>query len=160
MADGVASGSGYGEGGTLDVAKFLGGLPFTRFHVQLLVICSLVTFFDGLDFSLISFTLPYLRDEMGLSDAMTGYVSSAAFLGQMIGSLVGSYLADLVRAPPGDHLVHRAERAADFRHRLRQHARDADRAAADRRPRDRRAARPGLVDQHRIDARRQEGAAR
>ena len=82
--------------GTLDVAKFLGDLPFTRFHVQLLVICSLVTFFDGLDFSLIAFTLPYLRDEMALSDAMTGYVSSAAFLGQMIGSLVGSYMADIV----------------------------------------------------------------
>ena len=86
--------------GTLDVAKFLGDLPFTRFHVQLLIICSLVTFFDGLDFSLISFTLPYLREEMALSDAMTGYVSSAAFLGQMIGSLVGSYLADIYGRRP------------------------------------------------------------
>ena len=63
MANGVAGGS-YGKGGTLDVAKFLGDLPFTRFHIQLLIICSLVTFFDGLDFSLISFTLPYLREEM------------------------------------------------------------------------------------------------
>jgi AAHS family 4-hydroxybenzoate transporter-like MFS transporter len=72
----------------------------TRFHVQLLVICSLVTFFDGLDFSLITYTLPYLRDEMALSDAMTGYVSSAAFLGQMIGSLVGSYIADIVGRRP------------------------------------------------------------
>ena len=100
MAEAVAGGSGYGKGGTLDVAKFLGGLPFTRFHVQLLVICSLVTFFDGLDFSLISFTLPYLRDEMGLSNAMTGYVSSAAFAGQMVGSLVGSYLADIYGRRP------------------------------------------------------------
>src|SRR5688572_1403688 len=100
MAEAVAGGSGYGQGSTLDVAKFLGDLPFTRFHVQLLIICSLVTFFDGLDFSLISFTLPYLRDEMNLSDAMTGYVSSAAFLGQMIGSLVGSYLADLYGRRP------------------------------------------------------------
>ena len=87
-------------GSTLDVAKFLQGLPFTGFHFQLLVICSLVTFFDGLDFSLISFTLPYLRDEMHLTDVMTGYVSSAAFLGQMIGSLVGSYLADLYGRRP------------------------------------------------------------
>ena len=87
-------------GQTLDVAKFLGELPFTRFHIQLLVICSLVTFFDGLDFSLISFTLPYLREEMHLTDVMTGYVSSAAFLGQMIGSLVGSYLADIYGRRP------------------------------------------------------------
>src|SRR5687767_804957 len=89
-----------GSGTTLDVAKFLGGLSFTRFHIQLLVICSLVTFFDGLDFSLITYTLPYLRDEMGLSDVMTGYVSSAAFAGQMVGSLVGSYLADLYGRRP------------------------------------------------------------
>src|SRR5690606_38410455 len=73
---------------------------FTRFHIHLLVICSLVTFFDGLDFSLIAYTLPYLRESMDLSDAMTGYVSSAAFLGQMIGSLVGSYIADIVGRRP------------------------------------------------------------
>src|SRR5690606_30066759 len=96
MADGIAAKSG----ATLDVAKFLHDLPFTRFHIQLLVICSLVTFFDGLDFSLIAYTLPYLREGMDLSDAMTGYVSSAAFVGQMIGSLVGSYIADIVGRRP------------------------------------------------------------
>jgi hypothetical protein len=64
------------------------------FHIQLLVICSLVTFFDGLDFSLISFTLPYLRDEMA-SATDDRLRQLGAFLGQMIGSLVGSYLADL-----------------------------------------------------------------
>ncbi|MBT2132913.1 MFS transporter [Croceibacterium sp. LX-88] len=96
MADGISTSASPGRGKTLDVAEFLKDLPFTRFHVQLLVICSLVTFFDGLDFSLISFTLPYLRDEMGLSDQMTGFVSSAAFLGQMIGSLMGSYIADII----------------------------------------------------------------
>ncbi len=100
MANGVASTPAHGHGGTLDVAKFLHGLPFTRFHIHLLVICSLVTFFDGLDFSLIAYTLPYLREGMDLSDAMTGYVSSAAFVGQMIGSLVGSYIADIVGRRP------------------------------------------------------------
>ncbi|MBO9519608.1 MAG: MFS transporter [Porphyrobacter sp.] len=96
MADGISTSAAPGGGKTLDVAAFLKDLPFTRFHVQLLVICSLVTFFDGLDFSLISFTLPYLRDQMHLSDEMTGFVSSAAFLGQMIGSLLGSYIADII----------------------------------------------------------------
>lgn len=87
-------------GRTLDVADFLEARGMTRFHIYLLVISSLVTFFDGLDFSLISFTLPYLRDEMQLTDTMTGLVSSAAFLGQMIGSLVGSYIADLIGRRP------------------------------------------------------------
>ncbi|GAA0283793.1 aromatic acid/H+ symport family MFS transporter [Alteraurantiacibacter aestuarii] len=85
---------------TLDVAKFLEDRGMTRFHIYLLVISSCVTFFDGLDFSLISFTLPYLREEMALTDTMTGLVSSAAFLGQMIGSLVGSYIADIVGRRP------------------------------------------------------------
>ena len=99
MANGVAEGAA-AQGATLDVGKFLHGLPFTRFHVRLLLICSLVTFFDGLDFSLIAFTLPYLEKGMDLSEEMLGYVSSAAFLGQMIGSLIGSYLADIYGRRP------------------------------------------------------------
>jgi AAHS family 4-hydroxybenzoate transporter-like MFS transporter len=85
---------------TLDVTGFFDGLGMTSFHVRLLVISCLVTFFDGLDFSLITFTLPYLREQMALSDVMTGYVSSAAFLGQMIGSLFGSYIADILGRRP------------------------------------------------------------
>lgn len=100
MSEVVSGGRSPGDGGTLDVAAFLKDLPFTRFHIQLLVISSLVTFFDGLDFSLIAYTLPYLRENMDLSDAMTGYVSSAAFIGQMIGSLIGSYIADIVGRRP------------------------------------------------------------
>lgn len=84
---------------TLDVTAFL-DRAMTPFHRRLLLISCLVTFFDGLDFSLIAFTLPYLREVMDLSDVMTGYVSSAAFAGQMVGSLVGSYIADIVGRRP------------------------------------------------------------
>ena len=87
-------------GATLDVADFLKGLKFTKFHWLLLILSSLVTFFDGLDFLLIAYTLPYIRDEMGLSNEMMGTVSSAAFLGQMIGSLLGSYVADIIGRRP------------------------------------------------------------
>src|SRR5690606_16918284 len=38
--------------------------------------------------------------EMQLSEAMMGNVSMAAFIGQMVGSLVGSYVADLVGRRP------------------------------------------------------------
>lgn len=96
MADGVQA---RGEG-ALDVAHFLQGLKFTRFHVWILVLSSLVTFFDGLDFSLIAYTLPYIRDEMGLDEAAMGNVSAAAFIGQMIGSLLGSYIADVIGRRP------------------------------------------------------------
>lgn len=85
---------------TLDVGAFLGGLKITPFHRWLIFLSCLVTFFDGLDFALVSATLPYIRDEMGLTPTMMGLVSSAAFLGQMIGSLAGSYLADVIGRRP------------------------------------------------------------
>lgn len=96
MAEQAASGAGR----TLDVAEFLGGLKVGGFHKWLIFLSCLVTFFDGLDFALMTFTLPYIRDEMHLTVAMMGYVSSAAFAGQMVGSLAGSYLADVFGRRP------------------------------------------------------------
>jgi AAHS family 4-hydroxybenzoate transporter-like MFS transporter len=75
-------------------------LRFSRYHLSILILCSLVTFFDGQDFSALAYALPYIRDDMNISDEMTGYVSSAAFLGQMIGSLFGSYMGDLFGRRP------------------------------------------------------------
>src|SRR5690606_10245458 len=89
-----------GAARTLDVAQFMQDLRFSRYHLQILVLCSLVTFFDGQDFAALAYALPYIRDDMGISDEMTGYVSSAAFLGQMLGSLVGSYLGDIFGRRP------------------------------------------------------------
>jgi AAHS family 4-hydroxybenzoate transporter-like MFS transporter len=89
-----------GNSNTLDVTAFFERAGVTRFHIWLLVLSSFVTLFDGLDFSLISFTLPYLRDELHLTPSMMGLVTSAAFLGQMIGSLAGSYLADIYGRRP------------------------------------------------------------
>lgn len=87
-------------GKTLDVAQFMQGLNFTPFHKRILILSCLVTFFDGLDFSLIAYTLPYIRDEMQLTTEQMGDVSMAAFIGQMVGSLVGSYIADIVGRRP------------------------------------------------------------
>jgi len=88
------------QAGTLDVSEFLGGLRVGSYHKWLIFISCLVTFFDGMDFSLVSVTLPEIQDSLHLQNAMLGYVSSAAFLGQMIGSLAGSYLADVFGRRP------------------------------------------------------------
>ena len=88
------------EGRTLDVSQYLQGQKFGRYHLTVLILCSLVTFFDGQDFSALAYALPYIRDDMQITDEMTGYVSSAAFLGQMIGSLFGSYLGDVFGRRP------------------------------------------------------------
>lgn len=85
---------------TLDVTAFFENAGVTRFHIWILVVSSFVTFFDGLDFALISVVLPYLRDDLGLHPAMMGWVTTAAFAGQMIGSLFGSYVADIYGRRP------------------------------------------------------------
>ncbi len=87
-------------GATLDVSAFMRGLKFTRYHLSILILSCFVTFFDGLDFSLMTFTLPYIRDEMHLDTVTMGNVSAAAFVGQMIGSLVGSYFGDIFGRRP------------------------------------------------------------
>jgi AAHS family 4-hydroxybenzoate transporter-like MFS transporter len=101
-------------GRTLDVSALL-DRGMTPFPPAIAADLLLVTFFDGLDYSLISFTLPYLRDEMALTDEMTGFVSSAPSPGQMVGSLIGSFIADVVGTPPGDPVVHHTGRRADLR---------------------------------------------
>nr|WP_166181224.1 MFS transporter [Altererythrobacter segetis] len=85
---------------TLDVTQFLQGLRCSRYHLRILIVCSLVTLFDGQDFAALAYALPYIRDDMHISDEMTGYVSSAAFLGQMIGSLLGSHVGDVLGRRP------------------------------------------------------------
>jgi len=85
---------------TLDVSAFLQDRGFSRYHVYLLVLCSLVTFFDGQDFTALPYALPYIRDEWGIDDNATAFIAAAANLGQMIGSLFGAYIADRVGRRP------------------------------------------------------------
>jgi AAHS family 4-hydroxybenzoate transporter-like MFS transporter len=89
-----------GSGRTLDVSAFFAGLHITPFHKWLMFLSCLVTFFDGLDFALISYTLPYIREQMELTPNLMGQVSAAAVLGQMIGSLGGSYAGDVLGRRP------------------------------------------------------------
>ncbi len=86
--------------GTLDLTAFFERNGLTPFHKWLIFVSCLVTFFDGLDFALVSVALPEIQADLHLKNAMLGYVSSAAFLGQMIGSLAGSYLADVFGRRP------------------------------------------------------------
>ncbi|MFB0612552.1 MFS transporter [Aurantiacibacter poecillastricola] len=96
----MASSPGTAGGRTLDVAQFLHERGFNRYHAYLLMLCSFVTFFDGQDFTALPYALPYIRDEWGIDDTTTGLITSAAFLGQMIGSLFGAYLGDVFGRRP------------------------------------------------------------
>jgi AAHS family 4-hydroxybenzoate transporter-like MFS transporter len=89
-----------GEGGILDVAEFIGRLPFGRFHFGLVALCCLVTFLDGVDLGIIAYAAPYIRDDLQLSGQQLGLVFSSATVGQILGALLFSYLADRVGRRP------------------------------------------------------------
>jgi AAHS family 4-hydroxybenzoate transporter-like MFS transporter len=88
------------EQGVLDVSDFLGRLTFGRFHTRLVLLCGLVTFLDGVDLGIIAYAAPYIRDAMQLSGQELGVVFSSATIGQIVGAVVCSYIADRIGRRP------------------------------------------------------------
>jgi AAHS family 4-hydroxybenzoate transporter-like MFS transporter len=85
---------------TLDVAGFIEGLKLTPYHIRLVLLSCLVTFFDGLDFSVIAYTAPYIREDLGLGAEELGLIFSIGTVGQVIGGLGCSYIADRIGRRP------------------------------------------------------------
>ena len=79
---------------SIDVAAFLDKRPLDRFSVKLILISWLITLFDGFDMLMISYTAPWMRDELGLSPEQLGTIFSAGLFGMMVGGFVFSYVGD------------------------------------------------------------------
>ncbi len=84
----------------LDLSDFLANRKFNRFHVTLIILSCLVTFFDGVDFGLIAYVAPYMRDDLRLTADEIGFVFSSSIVGQIIGALVCTYIADRIGRRP------------------------------------------------------------
>ena len=80
----------------VDVAAFIDGRRLGGFNYKLIILSWLITFFDGFDMMLISFTAPYMRDELGLDNLMLGNVFSSGLLGMMIGGFLFAYIGDRI----------------------------------------------------------------
>jgi MFS transporter, AAHS family, 4-hydroxybenzoate transporter len=78
----------------VDIAGVLDAAGLTRFHFVLLSLSCLITMFEGLDISLMSFTAPYIRDQMHLSSQQLGVLLTAAIVGQVLGSFSITRFAD------------------------------------------------------------------
>jgi AAHS family 4-hydroxybenzoate transporter-like MFS transporter len=85
---------------TVDVAALLNERKLSSFNVKLIILSWLITVFDGLDMMMVSFTAPYMRDEMGLSKPMLGYVFSAGTMGMVLGGLIFSNIGDRIGRRP------------------------------------------------------------
>lgn len=81
---------------TVDVAALLDHRKLSSFNIKLILLSWLITVFDGLDMMMVSYTAPYMRDEMHLTKTMLGWVFSAGTIGMVVGGLVFSNIGDRI----------------------------------------------------------------
>ncbi|HUH86069.1 MAG TPA: MFS transporter, partial [Stellaceae bacterium] len=72
----------------------LEAVPFSRWHRRARLIVGSATFFDAFDALAIAFVLPVLRPLWRLSDGEIGRLIAASYMGQVVGALVFSRLAE------------------------------------------------------------------
>jgi putative MFS transporter len=76
------------------VSERLERLPFSRFHLKLLLIGGLGLAFEALDAGIIAFIIPSLRTQWGLSGTEVGWIASSTYVGFLVGALLSGILGD------------------------------------------------------------------
>ena len=69
-------------------------LPVGSFHYKLLVITGLGWMFDSMDTGIISFVLPVLAKEWGLTSEQVGWIGSIGLIGMALGAVLAGTVAD------------------------------------------------------------------
>lgn len=77
-----------------EIVARLERLPVSRWHVQARVVIGVATFFDGFDVLAMTFVLPVLAVEWKLAPEQIGLILSAAFAGQLLGTVTAGWLAE------------------------------------------------------------------
>ncbi len=103
---------------TIDLAGLIDGRKLTPFNYVLIALSTLVTLFDGLDMMMMSFTAPYMQDELALSDTQISLAFSAGTAGMVVGGLIFRLYRRPDRPASDHHLLHAFLRAAHVHHRL------------------------------------------
>jgi putative MFS transporter len=92
----AASDAGDHQGDAEASKHALASSSFRPFHAWLTVISGLAFMGNGLDLSVISFSLPGMRAELGLTPAQLGYILPMNGLGQLVGAITIGSLADRI----------------------------------------------------------------
>ena len=69
-------------------------MPVGSFHYKLLVITGLGWMFDSMDTGIISFVLPVLAKEWGLTSEQVGWIGSVGLIGMALGAVLAGTIAD------------------------------------------------------------------
>jgi putative MFS transporter len=80
----------------MDVISRLEKIPVGKFHYKLLFVTGLGWMFDAMDTGIISFVLPALGKEWGLSSAQMGYIGSIGLVGMALGAVLAGFAADRI----------------------------------------------------------------
>lgn len=76
------------------ILERLENLPVGSFHYKLLVVTGLGWLFDSMDTGLISFVLPLLAKEWGLTPEQVGWIGSVGLIGMALGAVLAGTIAD------------------------------------------------------------------
>ncbi len=76
------------------VSERLERLPFSRFHLKLLIVGGLGLAFEALDAGIIAFILPSLRATWNLTGGQAGWLASSTYVGFLVGALLSGLLGD------------------------------------------------------------------
>jgi MFS transporter, AAHS family, 4-hydroxybenzoate transporter len=80
--------------GEIDVGEVIERQRVGAFTLRLVLLCALVTFFDGYDMNVIAFAAPYLAPLYHLSKPMLGNIFSAGIAGLLVGGFLFGALGD------------------------------------------------------------------
>ena len=76
------------------ILERLENLPVGSFHYKLLIVTGLGWLFDSMDTGLISFVLPVLAKEWGLTPEQVGWIGSIGLIGMALGAVLAGTVAD------------------------------------------------------------------
>ncbi len=85
---------------TIDLASLVDGRKLTPFNWILMTLSWLITMFDGLDMMMVSYTAPYMREELSLTTTQLGHVFSSGTVGMIFGGLGFTYIGDRIGRRP------------------------------------------------------------
>src|SRR5438128_8414343 len=72
----------------------LENVPFSRWHAKARIVVGSATFFDAFNALSLAFALPVLIQLWHISPSQSGFLIGASYLGQLIGALIFTWLAE------------------------------------------------------------------
>lgn len=85
---------------TTDLSEIIENQRLTPFVIGLIVLCGLVTFFDGFDMNVISLVAPEVSAALRVNKIMMANVFSIGLAGTMVGGFLFGYLGDRIGRRP------------------------------------------------------------